>query len=110
MALMDLLSVLTKVADDLIMTQQFHMKKNSMSLKELEGFQYAFLSRIDGATSREREELTKLIEEVNLLITNKLQTRCSDCSGTGKYMNHHDDEGKASCPYCGGLGIIRKAG
>ncbi len=34
---------------------------------------------------------------------------CSDCSGTGRYFDHHDDDGEASCPYCGGIGFYEKA-
>ena len=30
---------------------------------------------------------------------------CSECSGSGRYFDHHDDDGDASCPYCGGRGF-----
>lgn len=39
-----------------------------------------------------------------------VRVSCSDCGGTGRYFDHHDDDGDPSCPYCGGAGYYEKVG
>jgi DNA-directed RNA polymerase subunit RPC12/RpoP len=69
------------------------------------------LDREKSSDSKVEPVAAKLVVDVhkNQDQIHEMKMRCSDCSGTGRFFNHHDDDGEASCPYCGGRGFFEKA-